>query len=89
MKVELALDIMTTTNLCFKWIARFCSLTIAQLILIRYDKILIEICATFKDAKTKISERTLRVKIYWKRTIKQLDFLKQIWESLDQKHKTL
>ena len=36
-----------------------------------------------------MSERMLRVEAYLKRTTMQLDFIKQIWESLDQEHRSI
>ena len=55
----------------------------------RYGNIFVDICATFRDAESQINERILRVRSYWKRTSLQLDFLKQIWQSLDEEHQTI
>lgn len=65
--------------------------TVARLIDIetRYGRILIEICATLKGAETEITERVLCIENHLKRTSMQLDFLKQIWESLDKEHQTI
>jgi hypothetical protein len=55
----------------------------------RYGKILIETCASFKGAETEIDERVLCVKSHWKRTSMQLDFIKQIWETLDEEFQNI
>ncbi|KAK3646849.1 hypothetical protein LTR56_008337 [Elasticomyces elasticus] len=56
---------------------------------LKYGNIFIDVCATFRDAESQIDERILRVRSYWKRTSLQLDFLKQIWQSLDEEHQTI
>ncbi|MCJ1463538.1 hypothetical protein MMC07_002146 [Pseudocyphellaria aurata] len=55
----------------------------------KYGRMLVEICATFKDAEVEIRERVLCVESHWKRTKVQLDFMKRIWESLDSEHQTI
>lgn len=55
----------------------------------RYGKILVKICATFKDAEAEISERVLCVESHWKRTTMQLDLIKRIWETLDEEHQSI
>jgi hypothetical protein len=55
----------------------------------RYGKILIDTCASFKNAEAEVDERVLSVKSYWKRTSTQLDFLKQIWMTLDEEHQNI
>ncbi|PQE28607.1 Het-s domain protein [Rutstroemia sp. NJR-2017a WRK4] len=55
----------------------------------KYGKILIDTCASFKNAEAEVDERVLSVKSYWKRTSTQLDFLKQIWMTLDEEHQSI
>ncbi|KAL2066159.1 hypothetical protein VTL71DRAFT_2230 [Oculimacula yallundae] len=52
-------------------------------------KTLVDICASFKNAGTDIDERLLCVKSHWKRTSVQLDFLRKIWETLDDDHRDI
>nr|POE87754.1 hypothetical protein CFP56_10983 [Quercus suber] len=56
---------------------------------LKYGNILVDICATFRNAEVQIDERILHVRSYWKRTSLQLDFLKQTWQSLDKEHQTI
>ena len=55
----------------------------------RYGKILVETCATFKGAEAEINERVLCVENHWKRTDLQLDFIKRIWNGLDEEHQSI
>ena len=55
----------------------------------RYGRILIKTCATFKGAEAEISERVLCIESHWKRTAIQLDFIKQIWKTLDEEHQII
>ncbi|PQE23857.1 HET-s domain protein [Rutstroemia sp. NJR-2017a BBW] len=55
----------------------------------KYGKILIDTSASFKNAEAEVDERVLSVKSYWKRTCTQLDFLKQIWMTLDEEHQNI
>lgn len=45
--------------------------------------------ATFKGAETEINERVLRIESNWKRTTMQLNFLQQVWETLDEEHQSI
>ncbi len=56
---------------------------------LRYGKILEDQYATFKGAETELSERILCVESNWKRTAMQLDFLLQIWQTLDEEHQNI
>ena len=55
----------------------------------RYGKILVDHYATFKDAGTEIIERVLHVESCWKRTSMQIDFLRQVWSTLDEEHQNI
>jgi hypothetical protein len=59
------------------------------LIKFRYGKVLIDTCASFKNAEAEADERVLSVNVLWKRTSTQLDFLKQIWMTLDEEHQNI
>ncbi|KAL8746947.1 MAG: hypothetical protein Q9190_001109 [Brigantiaea leucoxantha] len=72
MEAGLALAIVGTIDLCFK-----------------YGKKLVETCVAFKGAETEINERILCVESYWKRTRMQLEFVKRVWEGLDEEHQRI
>jgi hypothetical protein len=64
--------------------ACFTSLTI-----FRYGKILIGTCSAFKNAEGELSERVVRIESCWKRTSLQLDFLRHVWDDLDEEHQDI
>lgn len=55
----------------------------------RYGRTLGKVCAAFKGREIEINERVICVESHWKRTTMQLDFIKQIWQSLDNEHQTI
>ncbi|KAH7072778.1 HET-s/LopB domain protein [Paraphoma chrysanthemicola] len=56
---------------------------------IKYGKSLIALYSSFKNATTEIGERILLMETNWLRTEKQLDFLKRIWDKLDDDHQAI
>jgi hypothetical protein len=55
----------------------------------RYGKILVEQYAAFKGAADEINERVLCVESIWKRTTVQLNFLRKVYETLDEEHQDI
>src|SRR5579862_720168 len=55
----------------------------------RYGKILIDQYATFKGADAEINERILCIESIWKRTTVQLEFLQDIYQTLDEEHQDI
>ncbi|KAH6669008.1 hypothetical protein B0J14DRAFT_599802 [Halenospora varia] len=55
----------------------------------KYGKHLIDACSSFKSAENEIEERVLCVKSHWKRTSIQIDFIQQIWDTLDEEHQNI
>ena len=46
-------------------------------------------CASVKGAASEIAERVLCIESHWKRTSLQLDFLRCVWQSLDEEHQSI
>ncbi len=55
----------------------------------RHGNNLVRICTSVKDAASEIAERALCIECHWKRTTLQLDFLKRVWESLDEEYQNI
>ena len=55
----------------------------------RYGNNLVLACASFKGAESDIAERVLCIEIHWKRTSVQLDFLRRVWQSLDEEYQSI
>jgi hypothetical protein len=55
----------------------------------RYGKILIDQYAAFKGAEAEINERILCIESNWKRTVVQLQFLRDIYKTLDEEHQNI
>ncbi|KAH8671813.1 hypothetical protein BGZ60DRAFT_405976 [Tricladium varicosporioides] len=55
----------------------------------KYGKLLIDSCSSFDNAENEIKERVLCVKSHWKRTSIQIDFIQQIWDTLDEDHQNI
>src|SRR5947207_9008083 len=55
----------------------------------RYGKILVDHYTTFKGADTEVDERVLYIESYWKRTSIQIEFLRQVWSTLDGEHQDI
>ncbi|KAH7077060.1 hypothetical protein FB567DRAFT_596251 [Paraphoma chrysanthemicola] len=56
---------------------------------IKYGRSLIELYSSYKNATAEIGERILLMETNWLRTEKQLDFLKRIWDKLDEDHQAI
>ncbi len=55
----------------------------------RHGNSLVHMCASVKGAESEIAERVLCIESHWKRTSLQLDFLRRVWQSLDEEHQTI
>lgn len=55
----------------------------------RHGNDLVRMCASVKGAESEIAERVLCIESHWKRTSLQLDFLRRVWQSLDEEHQTI
>jgi hypothetical protein len=55
----------------------------------RHGNNLVHMCASVKGAESEIAERVLCIESHWKRTSLQLDFLRRVWQSLDEEHRTI
>lgn len=56
---------------------------------LRHGNNLVQICVSIKGAESEVAERVLRIENNWKRTSLQLDFLRRVWQSLDEDHQAL
>ena len=88
--VELGLAIVATLDLCFKYV-KLVSRAGYRLICARHrhGNHLVDMCASAKAAESEIAERVLHIESYWKRTRVQLDFLRGVWETLDEEYRTI
>lgn len=55
----------------------------------RYGGILVKTCAAFRCAEAEINERVLYIESCWKRTTTQIEFIKRVWEDLDDEHQQI
>lgn len=55
----------------------------------RHGNNLVHMCASVKGAEAEIAERALCIENHWKRTSLQLDFLRRVWQCLDEEHQTI
>lgn len=46
-------------------------------------------CASVKDAESQIAETVLCIENHWKRTSVQLDFLRRVWQNLDEEYQAI
>ena len=65
------------------------SLSYSYLVKSRHGKVLVETCAAFRGTEAQVDERVLCVQSQWKRTSMQIDFIKRIWNSLDEEHQAI
>ncbi|GAW16181.1 hypothetical protein ANO14919_056040 [Xylariales sp. No.14919] len=55
----------------------------------RHGQRLVKLCEAFKRAEGELTERILRVEAGWLRTVKQLQFMQMVGESMDEYHKQI